>query len=128
MIRRPPRSTLFPYTIAFQWVKISWGKFLLSTKWACGAAGSALPWHGRGRRFDPDQVHQFFRLLQVHQFFRLLQVHQFFRLLADTSFELGAAWCQNALTEPGRLYPPDSLLLRLRGRLFSSSPLGAGSQ
>lgn len=26
---------------------------------ACGAAGSALPWHGRGRRFDPDQVHQF---------------------------------------------------------------------
>ena len=28
-------------------------------KRACGAAGSALPWHGRGRRFDPDQVHQF---------------------------------------------------------------------
>jgi hypothetical protein len=26
-------------------------------QWACGAAGSALPWHGRGRRFDPDQVH-----------------------------------------------------------------------
>src|SRR5271156_4857235 len=30
----------------------------LPQKWACGAAGSALPWHGRGRRFDPDQVHQ----------------------------------------------------------------------
>src|SRR5579859_4978717 len=28
------------------------------SEWACGAAGSALPWHGRGRRFDPDQVHQ----------------------------------------------------------------------
>src|ERR1700722_8560195 len=28
-------------------------------QWACGAAGSALPWHGRGRRFDPDQVHHF---------------------------------------------------------------------
>src|ERR1039458_8834205 len=27
-------------------------------EWACGAAGSALPWHGRGRRFDPGQVHQ----------------------------------------------------------------------
>ena len=27
-------------------------------QWACGAAGSALPWHGRGHRFDPDQVHQ----------------------------------------------------------------------
>src|SRR5712691_3680228 len=23
--------------------------------WACGAAGSALPWHGRGRRFDPHR-------------------------------------------------------------------------
>src|SRR5579872_7306600 len=31
---------------------------LSSHEWACGAAGSALPWHGRGRRFDPDQVHQ----------------------------------------------------------------------
>src|SRR5712671_8030543 len=31
--------------------------------WACGAAGSALPWHGRGRRFDPDQVHQSFNNL-----------------------------------------------------------------
>jgi hypothetical protein len=31
---------------------------LHSPKWACGAAGSALPWHGRGHRFDPDQVHQ----------------------------------------------------------------------
>ena len=29
-----------------------------SLMWACGAAGSALPWHGRGHRFDPDQVHQ----------------------------------------------------------------------
>ena len=28
-----------------------------SPEWACGAAGSALPWHGRGHRFDPDQVH-----------------------------------------------------------------------
>src|ERR1017187_1170212 len=31
---------------------------LHSPMWACGAAGSALPWHGRGHRFDPDQVHQ----------------------------------------------------------------------
>ena len=54
---------LLGLTIAFQWVKISWGKFPLSTKWACGAAGSALPWHGRGRRFDPDQVHQSFNNL-----------------------------------------------------------------
>src|ERR1700712_5163487 len=31
---------------------------VLPQEWACGAAGSALPWHGRGHRFDPDQVHQ----------------------------------------------------------------------
>ncbi len=35
------------------------GEPVVSPSWACGAAGSALPWHGRGRRFDPDQVHQF---------------------------------------------------------------------
>ena len=34
------------------------GESVVSPSWACGAAGSALPWHGRGRRFDPDQVHQ----------------------------------------------------------------------
>ena len=33
-------------------------KELFPAEWACGAAGSALPWHGRGHRFDPDQVHQ----------------------------------------------------------------------
>ena len=39
--------------------------------WACGAAGSALPWHGRGRRFDPHRPYQPNRLkkhvlAQVH--------------------------------------------------------------
>ena len=29
----------------------------LPQTWACGAVGSALPWHGRGRRFEPVQVH-----------------------------------------------------------------------
>ena len=28
--------------------------------------GSALPWHGRGRRFDPDQVHQFSLMSAVY--------------------------------------------------------------
>src|SRR5436309_2734801 len=27
---------------------------------ACGAVGSALPWHGRGREFESHQVHQNF--------------------------------------------------------------------
>ena len=26
--------------------------------WACGAVGSVLEWHSRGRGFDPLQVHQ----------------------------------------------------------------------
>lgn len=25
--------------------------------WAVGAVGSALPWHGRGHRFEPGTVH-----------------------------------------------------------------------
>ena len=29
--------------------------------WACGAVGSALPWHGRGRGFESLQVHQTFQ-------------------------------------------------------------------
>src|SRR3954470_24426776 len=33
-------------------------KKVVDPLWACGAAGSALPWHGRGHRFDPGQVHQ----------------------------------------------------------------------
>jgi hypothetical protein len=29
-----------------------------SIRWACGAVGSALPWHGRGQGFESLQVHQ----------------------------------------------------------------------
>ena len=42
------------------------GSSLFLLKWACGAAGSALPWHGRGRRFDPDQVHQILEMPAVY--------------------------------------------------------------
>jgi hypothetical protein len=31
--------------------------------WACGAVGSALPWHGRGREFESHQVHQIPQIL-----------------------------------------------------------------
>src|SRR5438477_8170426 len=43
--------------MALACARIEW--FASHREWACGAAWSALPWHGRGRRFDPDQVHQF---------------------------------------------------------------------
>ena len=46
--------------------------------WACGAAGSALPWHGRGHRFDPDQVHQL-----------LVWSEQLLTLTRETSFAPG---------------------------------------
>src|SRR5687768_9618614 len=26
--------------------------------WGCSSIGRALEWHSRGRRFDPDQLHQ----------------------------------------------------------------------
>src|SRR3989304_7811919 len=26
--------------------------------WGCSSVGRALEWHSRGRRFDPDQLHQ----------------------------------------------------------------------
>src|ERR1017187_2079287 len=57
--------------------KPSWWEKILETpafwasafaKWACGAAGSALPWHGRGRRFDPGQVHHKINNLQEPPF------------------------------------------------------------
>src|SRR5262249_5431278 len=33
--------------------------------WACGAVGSALPWHGRGQGFESLQVHQTYQTLIV---------------------------------------------------------------
>ena len=36
-------------------VRVEFGS---SVVWACGAVGSALPWHGRGREFESHQVHQ----------------------------------------------------------------------
>src|SRR6476661_7874292 len=56
--------------------------------WACGAAGSALPWHGRGRRFDPDQVHHLFNNLRLSPLSVWAQIHNslarlsLFRLLS----------------------------------------------
>ena len=53
---RPPREIDELASLRRQWE---------SSMWACGAAGSALPWHGRGHRFDPDQVHQGIHRLRV---------------------------------------------------------------
>ncbi len=58
--------------------------------WACGAAGSALPWHGRGRRFDPDQVHQIIR-------FKINRAHRRYEgKLSRIEGTIRAHWQHNA--------------------------------
>ncbi len=59
--------------------------------WACGAAGSALPWHGRGRRFDPDQVHQ-----TIH--FKISNLHP------EVFHRHSAIWCQLVSIVPPLLW------------------------
>jgi hypothetical protein len=71
-----------------------------SQSWACGAAGSALPWHGRGRRFDPDQVHQF---------------SQRFESTQKTFCLLALAWTAMALNRSARSAQA-RFCLRLRSR------------
>src|SRR5689334_6505222 len=65
-------------------------------KWACGAAGSALPWHGRGRRFDPDQVHQIqlFPALLPSPSSQLTPIDCQCQEAADTGISLGATESQ----------------------------------
>src|SRR2546425_12445376 len=46
MIRRPPRSTLFPYTTLFR--SIYRGR---------SSVGRAREWHSRGQGFDPPRLH-----------------------------------------------------------------------
>src|SRR5256884_8205583 len=56
MIRRPPRSTLFPYTTLFRSVKVILEKKLpVSLSLAIGAAGKALLTHKPKRGVTPDQ-------------------------------------------------------------------------
>ncbi len=37
--------------------RLVFGWFKLKNIWGCGAAGSVLEWHSRGRGFDPRQLH-----------------------------------------------------------------------
>jgi|WetSurSiteA1Bulk_404760.scaffolds.fasta_scaffold02961_5 putative endonuclease len=38
--------------------KIILQKLFMQSSWGCSSVGRALEWHSRGRRFDPDQLHQ----------------------------------------------------------------------
>src|SRR5256884_6184330 len=59
MIRRPPRSTLFPYTTLFRSVKVILEKKLpVSLSLAIGAAAKALLTHKPKRGVTPDQEAQ----------------------------------------------------------------------
>src|SRR5262249_61284942 len=60
------------------------------TSWACGAVGSALPWHGRGREFESHQVHQ-----NISNTYRSQPSHEPRRRSpsgVQTSAEHGHAW------------------------------------
>ena len=70
---------------------------VLPQKWACGAAGSALPWHGRGHRFDPDQVHQSFQAFRGTSLPRLCRI-----LIANSRiFTSGRFWSFRSAAVPG---------------------------
>jgi hypothetical protein len=54
---------------------------------------NSLPWHGRGRRFDPDQVHHPFNHLQRSSFQLGViwrQMHNFFKPILKTHLGIRA--------------------------------------
>src|SRR5258705_1677155 len=62
MIRRPPRSTLFPYTTLFRSVKRTWSSYV--ARWTCCDVRSARPGTGTVRCLDMSgQPLQFLLLL-----------------------------------------------------------------
>src|SRR2546429_6616032 len=56
MIRRPPRSTLFPYTTLFRSVSSTWSELDRSYRWTFDASRS-YPWRGEYTRFyQPESI------------------------------------------------------------------------
>src|ERR1039457_6058724 len=95
------------------------GKLPLAICGPVAQFGSALPWHGRGRRFDPDQVHQLNQLLNS---FNSLQLGSIlaanFQWPAKTAslFPFSTATCRTGF-----------LVLKLRTLpLFAGGPEGSG--
>src|SRR5256885_7376086 len=64
MIRRPPRSTLFPYTTLFR-----------SQVWGRSSVGRAPEWHSGGQGFEPPRLHQFRGLPKDRKSTRLNSSH-----------------------------------------------------
>src|SRR2546425_7610381 len=56
MIRRPPRSTLFPYTTLFRSVKASRITVIFGSRQAASAVISTLPWKQTGQTAKPTQT------------------------------------------------------------------------
>src|SRR3712207_7586936 len=56
MIRRPPRSTLFPYTTLFRSGFHGSGIGTIQGRTRKRNYPRDLPWHGRGQGFDSPQV------------------------------------------------------------------------
>src|ERR1700722_6923440 len=83
---------------------------VLPKEWACGAAGSALPWHGRGHRFDPDQVHQIFQAFRSTSFLRVVgNLGANSKTTPRTGFAVAAAICPGRLSVTAPPISPPSL-------------------
>ena len=63
--------------------------------WACGAAGSARPWHRRGRRFDPHRPYQY---LLTNSPSVALGILGCSRVGSETVWRLGVTTCCMKLT------------------------------
>ena len=75
--------------------------------WACGAAGSALPWHGRGRRFDPGQVHQSNQAFSKTPLFPLCRILVAnFKTFVQDGFGFFSSSLSGAATNPEILTAP----------------------
>src|SRR6266852_1825353 len=51
--------------------------------WGCGAAGSALEWHSRGRGFEPPQLHSSFPPNSSDRFLTIAVNREYFEQLLD---------------------------------------------
>ncbi len=57
---RPSRRSSFAldsFKIIANIKQLHAGRIKKINNWGCGAAGSVLEWHSRGRGFDPRQLH-----------------------------------------------------------------------
>ena len=79
--------------------------------YSCGAVGSALPWHGRGREFESHQVHQ--NVSYTYRFPARQDVATGVQLESKTSFQHGQPWASCGFRCLPTAKPTDSMRWRV---------------